>query len=114
MAYENIFVYIENQIQQLASGVELPLNEDRFHLQWTANKIDLVEIIYALQASQAINNGNITLKELVEAIEYIFNTNLGDYSRIFYDLQNRSNTTKFLDVLKDALEIKVERALDGK
>ncbi|MCB4800135.1 RteC domain-containing protein [Neotamlana laminarinivorans] len=111
MAYENIFNYVENQIAVLQNQPKSHKNLNRSVLKWTANKSDLVELIYALQTAGAINNGGITLKDLVESLEDVFNIQLGDYSRIFYDIQLRSNPTKFLGQLQDALEIKIERSL---
>jgi hypothetical protein len=46
-------------------------------MHWTAAKIDAVELIYALKASGAINNGNIDIAELVTLFETIFQLDLG-------------------------------------
>lgn len=72
--------------------------------QWTASKADLVELIYALHHSRAIENGNTEIKELASFIEEIFNIKLGDVYRTFNDVRSRKiNQTKFIDKLKNSL-----------
>jgi len=49
--------------------------------EWTSDKIDLVELIYAIQKS--VDNGKVSIKALQQAFEYIFQIDLGNiYDRI--------------------------------
>ena len=87
--------------------VESPVSS----LYWTSKKIELVEIIYALYFSGAINNGKATIKELAEVFGRIFNVDLSkDIYRYFAEIQQRKkeeNLTKFLDFLKAVLAKKL-------
>ncbi|WP_081965472.1 RteC domain-containing protein [Porphyromonas macacae] len=66
-------------------------------LQWTATKVDLVELIYALYYARCINNGEAEIKNITEAFELLFNINLGKYYRTYIDVTRRKiNRSKFL------------------
>ncbi|MDA8648308.1 RteC domain-containing protein [bacterium] len=82
-------------------------------LKWTANKLDLVELIYALQASGAINYGEAELKEICAALEQAFQIKVGDLYRAFQDISNRKKEQiKFVNKLKYQLERKISE-LEG-
>lgn len=78
-------------------------------LFWTANKTDLIELIYALQSSGAINSGTADIKEVASACEHIFNIDLGDFYRTFLEIKSRKiNQTKFIDNIKESLLKRIE------
>jgi len=71
---------------------------------WTAAKTDAVELIYALKAYGAVNNGNIDISELVAIWEYVFQVDLKEYYHKFTDITRRKkDVPAFLNKLKDAL-----------
>lgn len=71
---------------------------------WTAGKTDAVELIYALKAYGAVNNGNIDISELVAIWEYVFQVDLKEYYHKFTDITRRKkDVPAFLNKLKDAL-----------
>lgn len=77
-------------------------------LHWTGSKVDLVELVYALQASGVVNNGAAEIKELAINIEQLFGIELGDIYRTFIEIRNRKNKpTKLLDFLKISLTNKI-------
>ena len=83
------------------------------NLGWTANKIDLIELIYALQASGAIRGGKAAIKEMAMACEQIFDMDLGNYYRKFLEIRGRKiEPTKFLDRMKASLLKRMEEADD--
>jgi hypothetical protein len=56
--------YIRKEMDRLENlGLENP-ESFKSTLRWTGNKIDFAEILYALHFSDAINDGNTTIKEL--------------------------------------------------
>lgn len=78
-------------------------------LKWTASKADLIESIYALHSSGVFNNGKADLKEIAEYFQEIFDLDLGQYNRVFFDIRARKNNkTKFLDALKDSLAKRIK------
>lgn len=84
----------------------------KVRMTWTGTKVDLVELIYALEAEGCFNHGNVKINEIAAYIEVVFNIDLGDYYGTFKELRNRVSRTAFLDrlikVLKDRMN-KVDR-----
>lgn len=103
IANDLIQLYIENQTYKNENGSKgkeaiKPL------LKWTESKRALIELIYALYAKGAFNNGNTDIKEMAKIAESIFDIDLGDYYHTFLEIRNRKiNRTKYLDSLKEAL-----------
>lgn len=87
-----------NGNSNLAPSWDSPENQE-----WSVSKIHLVELIYALHSREAMNNGAISIKELVMLFETILEVDLGDIYRSWKDIQLRENPTKFLDELKESL-----------
>lgn len=80
-------------------------------LQWTANKVDLIELIYALHAVKSINNGQVEIKDIASIVQEAFNIELGDYYRTFIEIRSRKiHPTKFLDNLKQSLTNRILQA----
>ena len=81
---------------------------ERLNLTWIANKIDLVELTYALIASGAVKGD---IKELAAAFEKIFDIDLGNIYRTFLEIRARKiDLAKFMDKLKASLLRKIEDA----
>lgn len=111
LAYEQLIKYVENEICFLKFGCREERNNAISKAIWTGSIVSCVELIYALQSSGVINNGNIELKELVEIFESMFNVKLEEFYRVYSDIQMRKkNRTKFLDELKAALIRRIESA----
>jgi len=73
----------------------------RPQLSWTGSKTSLVELVYALQTVDAINNGEAEVKQIATLFEEVFNVSLGNYYRVLQDIRLRKNNqTNFLDQLK--------------
>lgn len=115
LAYDMLIVYLKTEIDKLenSNGMETIINplQNQSKLFWTANKTDLIELIYSLQSSGAINSGTADIKEMATACEHLFNIDLGDYYRTYLEIRSRkTNQTKFLDKMKDSLVTRMESA----
>lgn len=115
LAYDMLIVYLKTETDKLENnnGMEAIINpfQNQSKLFWTANKTDLIELIYALQSSGAINSGTADIKEMATACERLFNIDLGDYYRTYLEIRSRkTNQTKFLDKMKDSLVTRMESA----
>lgn len=115
LAYDMLIVYLKTEINSLENnnGMELSINpfQKESRLFWTANKTDLVELIYALQTSGAVNSGTSDIKEMALVCERMFNIELGDYYRTYLEIRSRKiNQTKFLNKIKDSLIVRMESA----
>ncbi|GAA5225130.1 MULTISPECIES: RteC domain-containing protein [Bacteroidota] len=109
IAYDLLFTHYLNELKKLEcqkSNINIPVKRrfKRLDLGWTANKIDLVELIYALQASGAITGGKAGIKDMAIACEEIFDLDLGNYYRKFLEIRARKiEPTKFIDRMKSSL-----------
>jgi len=65
----------------------------------------LVELIYALFFANCINNGNVKIKDIIEAFEEVFSIDLGEYYRAFVEIKRRKLVRgKFIRILLDFVE----------
>ncbi len=69
-------------------------------VKWTGEKVDLIELVYAIYYSNKVNNGNVTLKQIVKLMEYSFSIELGDPYRTYSGIKDRQNSqARFLEEL---------------
>lgn len=112
IANDQLQVYLENELFNLYktySREEKPMIFSG--LKWTAPKVALIELLYALHAEGVFNNGAVDLKEVAENIEKIFNIDLGQFHRVFLEIRIRKSAkTKFLDSLKEILVKRMDDA----
>tara|TARA_R100000353_G_scaffold52219_2_gene41571 strand:- start:74740 stop:75591 length:852 start_codon:yes stop_codon:yes gene_type:complete len=114
MAYDLLIShYVEelSYLRDLSNGVQNKLStlSNGERLGWTASKTDLIELIYALQASGAIKSGTAGIKEMASACEDIFELKLGNVYRTFLEIRERKiDQTKFIDRLKATLLRRME------
>lgn len=99
-----------NKLKSISSGKFDDTNQNnKTPLNWTASKTDLVELVYALKVSGAINTGNINTKELVSIFSSLFNIEVSNHYKIYSDIKNRSTErTKFLKKLVEDFQTKLE------
>lgn len=115
LAYDMLIVYLKTEIDKLenSNGMETTINpfQNQSRLFWTANKTDLIELIYALHSTGAINSGTADIKEMATACERLFNIELDDYYRTYLEIRSRkTNQTKFIDKLKESLTDRMHNA----
>lgn len=108
LAHELIKEHILNTIRQSESNTtDVSFNA----LQWTAQKVALVELIYALHAAGVFNYGRTDVKQIVNCFETMFSIDLGNYARVFSEIRIRKKApTNFIDHLKQRLMIALTNA----
>lgn len=107
MANDLIQIYLENELK-LVNKLS-PANNLLPEIRWTASKTALTELIYALYSQGSFDNGNIDIKIIAKAFEFMFKVDLGDFYHTFLELKYRkTNRTKFIDALREALIKKME------
>ena len=57
--------------------------------EWTDNKADLIELIYAISLVNSVENGKVNIKSIKEAFEYIFGIDLGNIHDRLDDIASR-------------------------
>lgn len=110
-AYLKLLVFFKSEIQQIKSE-RLSKKEGLFStkLSWTATKTDLVELIYSLKISGAINAGNATVKDMVDLFSQIFQVDIGSHYKIYSEIKNRAgNRSKFTHSLTKSFNEKLDR-----
>ena len=109
-ANEMLVDYIRKEMERLESSGLENLESFKSTLRWTGNKIDFAEILYALHFSDAVNDGKTTIKELAEAMGYIFNVDVTkDIYKFYMEIKQRKvEKAKFLDHLKAILKRRID------
>ncbi|SES78939.1 RteC domain-containing protein [Prevotella sp. kh1p2] len=79
-------------------------------LQWTGKAVDLMELVYGLDSLKCINEGNLSLLELSEALCSFFNFQCKDCYRVYSDikLRKKDSRTYFLDNMSRQLNRRME------
>lgn len=82
-------------------------------LRWTATKRDLIELVYAIK--NYVNGGAVPIKDIVQGFQYLFNTDLGNYPRVYQELQSRKKSESyFLNQLVNDQQKKMEENEDDR
>ena len=108
IAFELLAEYIKEAIHDLENNPGKESNNEssrKKKITWTASKVSLIELLYAIQSTGSINGGTIDVKNLAQNFENHFNIDLGNYYRVFQEIRIRkASRTTFLDQLKEKLE----------
>ena len=81
-------------------------------LKFTGNKVDVVELVYALYLKQCFNRGKATLKDVMEWFAVNWGIALDGYHGTINDMEIRKKSrTKFLHELMEELEAKMDEKL---
>jgi len=104
-AYEQFSNYLQQCVYRLEHpGMEQVNDESKKSRNvWTDSKADLIELAYGIYARGSVNHGKADIKEIITALELVFNVNLGNFYRTFQNLRIRKNRTPYWDAAKDAL-----------
>ena len=116
-AYDILSIYLKKELGKLNSKYRASeiMEKEEFlinsKLFWTESKIALVELIYAIYSTGALNHGVTDIKVIAEVLEKIFHIELGDLYHSFNDMRLRKkDRTKFIDHLKDRLLHRMEES----
>lgn len=83
--------------------------QNSHQLTWSASKTDLIELIYALKVSGALNGGMVQMKQVVEVAEKVFQIDLGNFYKTYTEIKSRNkDRTKFLNKLSESLVSRLE------
>ena len=112
LAHDMIIIYLKTEIDKLRrskrkkylKNTEVPSS----NLCWSGSKTDLVEIIYALQASGALRNGQAEISRIANVCSNLFEIDLGNVYKTYSEIKSREiDRTKFIDKLKVSLETRM-------
>jgi hypothetical protein len=114
LAHDMLTVYINDELEKLDKNEEDTGSDKvsafpKIKHTWTGTKTELVELVYAICTKGSINHGNIDIKELADYFCVMFNTDAGDYYRIYLNIRNRKESrTLYLDSLRDNFNRKMD------
>ena len=84
--------------------------------RWTGKATDLVELLYALDTCDCINDGEIGVEELADAFSEIFGIEIKNCYNVYMNMKRRKHDSRtyFLDELREKLNKRmVESDLKG-
>jgi hypothetical protein len=103
---EMLRIYLNKKMHKLdkqtlinKNRASLPNND----LKWTGPKTALVEIGYGFESSKYVNRGTANIKEIMIALEIMFNIDLGEYYREYVSIRGRTDRTKYLNIIIERL-----------
>jgi len=124
MAYERLREWLVSEIRAMDGGgagaqpgnpggdmpPPGPVSGGPGGMRWTGETINLVEIAYGIWLTGQLNNGQVSVTEIVEFLEGMFRVKIGKPHRRWQGIARRKRLgyTRFLDEMKAALEKRVE------
>lgn len=110
LANKRFIKYLEERLKNLNQRNGTKVKNVLKGFKWTSSKAALVELIYALNHTRSINNGNIELKEIVTQFQEIFDFDLKDFYKTYSEIKGRKKSrTKFLDELSASLLFRMDK-----
>ncbi|MXS71593.1 RteC protein [Flavobacteriaceae bacterium W22] len=92
--------YLKRQIERLGENTGKTISP----LAWSASKVGLIELTYALYQMRCFNGGNIELSEVIKFVEKTLDTDLGNFHKTIFEIRNRKQgPTKFLSLISENL-----------
>jgi hypothetical protein len=105
VANELIYNYLTTKLSPEQNPDILLQNAETKDIFWTQTKNALIELIYALHASDAISHGKIGIRKISLVFQILFRVSLNDIHNSFHRMKTRAGSrTLFLDQLKYSLE----------
>ena len=115
LANDLIQLYLENRLIMIENkdNYENSQLKPNVKITWTATKVSLTELLYALHSQGVFNNGAVDLKDIAEYFEHIFEIDLGQYRRTFLEIRTRkTDRSKFITSLNESLIKRMDNADD--
>lgn len=101
IASQQMDKYLKKQLENLSDNVKIKTLSP---LVWSASKVGLIELVYALYQMRCFNGGNVELSEVIKFVERSLDTDLGNFHKTIFEIRNRKQgPTKFLHLVSDHL-----------
>ncbi|SHK26232.1 MULTISPECIES: RteC domain-containing protein [Bacteroidota] len=113
IANELLYNYLLTKINPEENPEMVLISGDaNMDISWTNSQNALIELIYAIYASNSVSYGKIGIKKLALIFQVLFQTPLNDIHHAFHRMKTRSGSrTAFLDQLKNSLEEYMDKDL---
>lgn len=114
-ALEQLQKYILKHLARLDPAAAMVQNGGRElpELKWTGDKVNLVEVVYALYFTGQLNNGNADISLIVQFMEKHLQIDLSRAYRDFIDIRNRkvSSPTRYIDQMRESIHKRIDEDL---
>lgn len=101
LASQKLDQYLKKQLENISDS---PTVKTLSPLVWSASKVGLIELVYALYQMRCFNGGNIELSEVIKFVERSLDTDLGNFHKTIFEIRTRKQgPTKFLHLVSDHL-----------
>jgi hypothetical protein len=109
MAYERIAEILHGELFPSTEREKLKKS-----LKWTGDKMNLIELAYAINDTAQINNGDTDIKDIIDWLEDSLNINLSRYYRMFSEMKGRKlvSPTRYLDHAVNMLKEHLQKGED--
>lgn len=109
-AYEKLIGYYTHQLKKLKTPMLTELVKETMPLEWKANKVDAVELVYALYYSGAVDTEKCTVHELAKQFGELFQIQITEQLyREYIDIKRRKmEPARFLVKLLNHFRNRVE------
>lgn len=111
-AYELLQDYLLKKLEALDPKLAIPVAKERDlpELKWTGDKVNLVEVIYALYFTGQLNHGNADIALIIQFMERYFHIDLSRAYRDFIDIRKRkvSSPTRYLDQMRESIHKRID------
>lgn len=104
---EMLYNYLQLRLYDIQNVTNFKLDQSTLNndFVWSESQNALIELIYALYASKAINNGNLEIRKIAVLFQGLFGINLIDIHHAFHRMKTRAKSrTIFIDKLKESLD----------
>ena len=106
IANEMLRIYLNKRLVKVINSNQIEDNLQRnlkYPFRFTGKKVSLIELGYSLVSSGDINNGNVEIKEMMNFLSTVFQTDLGDYYASYIAMKERKDRTAYLHHLIENL-----------
>lgn len=112
MAYEKLQDFVTKEIHLRSgnqSGVTKNIDKE---LKWTGEAVNMVELVYGVYETGQINEGRISLTELMDFFGQVFQVNISGYFKRFADIKRRKSMskTRYLDEMQQKVAKRIEES----
>lgn len=109
MGHDKVEKYLCDELAKCAEHLNGTDSSTRVKLTWTAKKVFLIELIYALFWAEVFNHGKASLRDIRLYLQDVFNVDLGaNPAKMYAEAKERKERTSFLDKLKKLLLNKMD------
>lgn len=105
LAFERLQEHLVNCLYAPVVPMEMRRAKKKKPFNWTGDKSNLIEVAYGIFCTMQINEGQVTIADIIEWLEESFGIDLTRYYRRFAEIKMRKtgSRTKYLDEMGEAV-----------